>query len=427
MTIFFKNSIKFTSSLSTSLIGSEAFKFSSSLYIFKITGDFWLVTILYLLIQIPNLVVYLFSSKIVQKWKNDKIILLISDILSVFCLAFLLIIFFSLANSQLFTFSIILILVNTLLGFIHAFRFIYLKNIVYYLANNEKQMQNINVFSSFATAMGFLISAVFALVIYSRLDFYWMVLFNMATYSISGLLYFLLKLNEKKFDFALSQRENFKENDKKISTYKWVFVLAGHFIVAIFFLPRTTLFPPVFEYINSQSKVEIFNYQQLATWFNIGFSFASVLGTIVSFLILNKTRKKISIIWLLVGLLILGWIWPFVAFIKNLNVQFYSYMIITSFNQFIFSLFFPTFSSLSYLFFSKEKFHVQNGISLVTRAIFYTLVTIATTATFIYLSFYFSFLIFMVLISVLGLIVIFSYWKIKKLTVKKVKIKTRKS
>lgn len=427
MTIFFKNSIKFTSSLSTSLIGSEAFKFSSSLYIFKITGDFWLVTILYLLIQIPNLVVYLFSSKIVQKWKNDKIILLVSDILSVFCLAFLLIIFFSLANSQIFTFSIILILVNTLLGFIHAFRFIYLKNIVYYLAQNEKQMQNINVFSSFATAMGFLISAVFALVIYSRLDFYWMVLFNMITYSISGALYFFLKLNVKKFDFALSQQENFKENDKKISTYKWVFVLAGHFIVAIFFLPRTTLFPPVFEYINSQSQVEIFNYQQLATWLNIGFSFASVLGTIVSFLILNKTRKKISIIWLLVGLLILGWIWPFVAFIKNLNVQFYSYMIITSFNQFIFSLFFPAFSSLSYLFFSKEKFHVQNGISLVTRAIFYTLVTIATTATFIYLSFYFSFLIFMVLISVLALIVIFSYWKIKKLTIKKVKIKTTKS
>ncbi|WP_341432829.1 MFS transporter [Mesomycoplasma ovipneumoniae] len=427
MTIFFKNSIKFTSSLSTSLIGSEAFKFSSSLYIFKITGDFWLVTILYLLIQIPNLVVYLFSSKIVQKWKNDKIILLISDILSVFCLAFLLIIFFSLVNGQIFTFSIILILVNTLLGFIHAFRFIYLKNIVYYLANNEKQMQNINVFSSFATAMGFLISAVFALVIYSRLDFYWMVLFNMATYSISGMLYFLLKLNAKKIDFALSQQENFKENDKKISTYKWVFVLAGHFIVAIFFLPRTTLFPPVFKYINSQSQVEIFNYQQLATWLNIAFSFASVLGTIVSFLILNKTRKKISTIWLLVCLLILGWIWPFVAFIKNLNVQFYSYMIITSFNQFIFSLFFPTFSSLSYLFFSKEKFHVQNGISLVTRAIFYTLVTIATTATFIYLSFYFSFLIFMVLISVLGLIVIFSYWKIKKLTIKKVKIKTTKS
>ncbi|XBE78058.1 MFS transporter [Mesomycoplasma ovipneumoniae] len=427
MTIFFKNSIKFTSSLSTSLIGSEAFKFSSSLYIFKITGDFWLVTILYLLIQIPNLVVYLFSSKIVQKWKNDKIILLISDILSVFCLAFLLIIFFSLANSQIFTFSIILILVNTLLGFIHAFRFIYLKNIVYYLANNEKQMQNINVFSSFATAMGFLISAVFALVIYSRLDFYWMVLFNMITYSISGMLYFWLKLNAKKFDFALSQQENFKENDKKISTYKWIFVLAGHFIVAIFFLPRTTLFPPVFEYINSQSQAEIFNFQQLATWLNIGFSFASVLGTIVSFLILNKTRKKISIIWLLVGLLILSWIWPFVAFIKNLNVQFYSYMIITSFNQFIFSLFFPTFSSLSYLFFSKEKFHVQNGISLVTRAIFYTLVTIATTATFIYLSFYFSFLIFMLLISVLGLIVIFSYWKIKKLTIKKVKIKTTKN
>ncbi|WP_245579609.1 hypothetical protein [Mycoplasma leonicaptivi] len=156
MTVINKNSLKFGLSLKLSLIGSEAFKFTSSLYIFKITGDFWLVTILYLIIQIPSLIIYLFSSKIIKKFQNDKNILLISDLLSSFSLLILLIVFLSIHQVSAFAFSIILIFINTILGFIHSFRFIYLKNIIYYLANNKKEMSNLNIISSFATSIGFL-------------------------------------------------------------------------------------------------------------------------------------------------------------------------------------------------------------------------------------------------------------------------------
>lgn len=109
MTNFIKNACKYTSSLNFSLVGSEAFKFSSSLYIYKITGDFWLVTILYLLIQLPSLIVYLFSTKIVKRWENDKLILLISDLFSALVLGILLIIFFFGLDIKTYQFSIILI------------------------------------------------------------------------------------------------------------------------------------------------------------------------------------------------------------------------------------------------------------------------------------------------------------------------------
>ncbi|WP_051789160.1 hypothetical protein [Mycoplasma buteonis] len=58
-----KNLTKYIGAVGISSLGSEAFKLASSLYIFKITGDLWLVTLFYLLIQIPSLFVYAFSGK----------------------------------------------------------------------------------------------------------------------------------------------------------------------------------------------------------------------------------------------------------------------------------------------------------------------------------------------------------------------------
>ncbi|MBN4089748.1 hypothetical protein [Mycoplasma enhydrae] len=53
MNTFRQNSWKYTSSLTLSLIGSEAFKLGSSIFIYKFTGNLWLVSLLYLLIQVP--------------------------------------------------------------------------------------------------------------------------------------------------------------------------------------------------------------------------------------------------------------------------------------------------------------------------------------------------------------------------------------
>ncbi|PZW01566.1 hypothetical protein [Metamycoplasma auris] len=73
MKTYTKNNIKYTSSLTLSMIGSEAFKLGTSIFIYKFTGNLWLVTIFYLLIQLPSIFVYLLSSKIVKKLKNDKL------------------------------------------------------------------------------------------------------------------------------------------------------------------------------------------------------------------------------------------------------------------------------------------------------------------------------------------------------------------
>ncbi|MBG0730903.1 hypothetical protein [Mycoplasma sp. 'Moose RK'] len=414
MRIFLKNSLKYTISLATSLIGSEAFKFSSSLYIFKVTGDFWLVTILYLLIQIPNLIVYLFSSKIIQKWKNSKLALLNSDLLSIFSLLLLLIIFFSIKNPLIFSFSIILILINTLLGFIHSFRFIYLKDIVYYLSNNKMEMTNLNIFSTFAAAIGFLISAVFSIILYSNLDFHWLISFNILTYLTSGILYFSLKFNKIKFDFVKNEEELDKIVNKNTIFYKWLLILAGNLIIGIFLIPRTTIIPQFFTYINSESKSKVFNFQSWATYLNLFFSFLSVLGSVLTFLITNKTKIKINFKLVVIAIVLLNLSWLFSIFLNNLNLRFYFYVTIIGLQQILFSLFLPVFYSSTYTLFDKKKFHQQNGISLVFRIIFYSFISIITTTISIYVSFYFSFLFFSIIISLLGLITIFSYSKLQK-------------
>ncbi|MCU9937334.1 hypothetical protein NW064_00475 [Mycoplasmopsis felis] len=166
---FLKNSIKYTSSLSISLVGSETFKFASSLYIYKITGDFWLVTILYLLIQIPSLIIYLLSSKITSLKLNNKYVLFFCDVLSFLTLGILFTLFFVLPKSESKAFSIILITFSTILGFIHSLRFIYLKNIVYYITYNNKQLHNINILSTFGTSFGFLMSAILTILLYNKL------------------------------------------------------------------------------------------------------------------------------------------------------------------------------------------------------------------------------------------------------------------
>ncbi|MDC8911989.1 hypothetical protein PR245_02940, partial [Metamycoplasma hyosynoviae] len=58
-----KNKIKYSSSLILSMIGSEAFKLGTAIYIYKFTNSFWLVSILYLLIQIPTFISYLLNYK----------------------------------------------------------------------------------------------------------------------------------------------------------------------------------------------------------------------------------------------------------------------------------------------------------------------------------------------------------------------------
>ncbi|WP_322913019.1 MFS transporter [Mycoplasmopsis felis] len=404
---FLKNSIKYTSSLSISLVGSETFKFASSLYIYKITGDFWLVTILYLLIQIPSLIIYLLSSKITSLKFNNKYVLFFCDVLSFLTLGILLTLFFLLPKSESKAFSIILITFSTILGFIHSLRFIYLKNIVYYITYNNKQLHNINILSTFGTSFGFLISAILTILLYNKLDFFILIIANMITYIISGLLYLWLSLSSTKTKFDSENKETQKT---KTTTYKWIFILSSSFIIGIFLMPRNSNLTPFFKYINSNE----FKIDEWGPYLNLIFSAFSLIGTLLNYWIFNSIKKKININYILFPLLITNILWLIFGYINNTQVQFYSYLSIVAIQQILFSIFLSTFYSMSYILFDKSKFHTQNGISLALRIIFYSVISITSTFITIYSSYYFSFLFFTIVIGILCFISIFGNYKIKR-------------
>ncbi|WP_322958417.1 hypothetical protein RRG49_04115 [Mycoplasmopsis felis] len=404
---FLKNSIKYTSSLSISLVGSETFKFASSLYIYKITGDFWLVTILYLLIQIPSLIIYLLSSKITSLKLNNKYVLFFCDVLSFLTLGILFTLFFVLPKSESKAFSIILITFSTILGFIHSLRFIYLKNIVYYITYNNKQLHNINILSTFGTSFGFLMSAILTILLYNKLDFFILIISNMITYIISGLLYLWLSLSSTKTKFDSENKETQKN---KTTTYKWIFILSSSFIIGIFLMPRNANLTPFFKYINSNE----FKIDEWVPYLNLIFSAFSLIGTLLNYWIFNSIKKKININYILFLLLITNILWLIFGYINNTQVQFYSYLSIVAIQQILFSIFLSTFYSISYILFDKSKFHTQNSISLALRIIFYSVISITSTFITIYSSYYFSFLFFTIVIGILCFISIFGNYKIKR-------------
>ncbi|MCU9932574.1 hypothetical protein NWQ33_01190 [Mycoplasmopsis cynos] len=132
------NKFKYTSALIISILGTEAVKLSSSVYIFKLTENFWLVSLFYLFIQLPALIVYIFGPKIVQKFTNKQIIFF-ADFSSFLVVLIVFVIYFLIdTNIYGHTFSWILTISSSLYGLFNSFRFLAIKNIIFYLSNNSR-------------------------------------------------------------------------------------------------------------------------------------------------------------------------------------------------------------------------------------------------------------------------------------------------
>lgn len=374
MKSFLNNLYKYTGSLAISLIGSEAFKFASSLYIYRITGDFWLVSILYLLIQLPTIIVYIFSSKIVDFFKrlSDKSILFICDVISVLFLASLIAMFFAIKDSYIF--SILLIIISAILGFIHSFRFIYIKNIVYYVATNEKQIWKINIGSSFATSVGFMASPILSFFIYQNLSFYYLIIFNCVTYLLSGFLYLSLQTNHEKSVFTISKlNETSNTAIKETKPHKkWIYVLSASTIIGIFTYPRGSGLPQYFKLMSD------FSIESWSFYINIIFSASALLSSIIQFWL--KKIKEIKISYVLSIISLAGFVWLLgLIFIKDQFTNLILFIIFSSVQQFLFSLFLSQYYSLTYELFDSKSFHKQNGISLSFRIILSSLLIILLT------------------------------------------------
>ncbi|MEA4162349.1 MFS transporter [Mycoplasma sp. 4404] len=402
---------KYISSISLSSIGSEAFKLTSSLYIYKITGDFWLVTLLYLLVQLPSLIIYAISSKLV-KLLPDRVALLICDIASSILLIIPLGTYFAFINNlSTHTFSIILIVTSTLLGTVHSYRFIHIKNILYFLAKDKNELNKFNIGNSFAISIGLVLSPILSLLLYKYLPFYSLVIFNMLTYILSGLLYWSLKTKSEMtifVDKAKANDKSYKILSSKFKLFSWIFILSSSLVIGIFLFPKQSGVIQFFKWVGD------YKYEDWSFYFSMVLALLSLTGVIVVFL-LNKYKVKIDLRWIIFGMFALSIIWISLSFVSNKQFILISYFSINALQQLVFSMFLPGFYSKSYQLFEKDKFHLQNGLSIVFRIIMSSLLIIALTAINNLAGYSWTYIAYSVIVIVCGVIAIFSYTRINKL------------
>ncbi|WP_211305404.1 MFS transporter [Metamycoplasma auris] len=301
---------------------------------------------------------------------------------------------------------------NTCLGIIHSFRFIYLKNVVYYIATNNKEMKTLNISNSFATSFGLLLSAILSFFLFKNLAFYWLVILNMVTYLISGFLYFSLQTTSSSTNFQ-TENDHSKQIIKKTKLKSWIFILCGTFLVGIFLYPKISGLSQLFSSLTSY-KIDTWGF-----YLSIIFTLFSLLGVIVSYFLRSKEKyQKTFFIILIALMLILNFVWlPF----KNTKESSYliSYIAITTTQQFLFSLFIPIFYSLSYELFDKHNFHKQNGISIVFRILLSSLINLILTLITIQFTYFYAYLFYSAVILIACLGIFYSMFDLRDLKIKK--------
>lgn len=401
-----KNKTKYTSSLIFSMLGSEAFKLGTAVYIFKFTNSFWLVSLLYLLIQIPTFISYLLNNKITKK-SNLKHILLWTDIASFIVLGLILIGYFIMAgNNKLFAFSIFLLVINSILSIIHSFRFIALKTIIYSISDNTKNIKEYNILTTISTSIALLLGPICSTLLFVKLPFWTLIILNMATYLISGFIYFSLKLREKPLEIINAKQtpsESKISISKENNHIKWIYTLAASFIIGIFLFPKQSGMSQFFKSIN-------FDANKWSLYLTIIFAVFGLIGSLMSLTIRNK---NIKLIWILlpmniIFLIIMPLLFANIAN-KSKNIV---YLISLGLQQMLYSFFITIFYSNTYFLFDKQKFKTNTIYTLIFRIISSSIIIIVLTLINNLANYFVTFAVYSLLILICSIIIIICERKI---------------
>ncbi len=413
-THFKSNIAKYISAISISAIGSEAFKLASSLYIYRFTGDFWLVTMMYLLLQLPTLFVYGFAHKLSSLLKDRKALLL-ADVTSAFFLVIPIVMYFIYApNLQVPIFSYILVAINTVIGFIHSYRFIHLKNVTYYIADNSNEMKNYNIGFSLSIGIGLFLSPILSLFLFNYLEFYILVLFNISTFLISGLLYFSLKTKSDPYEFKQDVQ---KKTETTPALSSWMYVVFVSIFIGIFLYPKNSGLIPFFEYTN-------FDYKSWSFYLTIIMSSVGLISSIIIITLNNWTKtknwlNKIHNHWLILAMVLLNLTWVFIDLFVSKTASLIYYILINTIQQMFFSLMLPSYYSETYHLFSKKYYQKQNGYSMIARIIVPSIITLLITLALKLLNYYYAYLIYSIFVVILSVAIIISHMFIKRYNVSK--------
>ncbi|WP_406615932.1 hypothetical protein ACJA25_01220 [Mycoplasmopsis hyopharyngis] len=401
------NKTKYSSSLIISMIGSEAFKLGTAVYIYKFTNSFWLVSLLYLLMQVPTFISYLLNNKITKKWKL-KNILFICDVISSIILGIILITYFVIQKyNQIYVFSIFLLVINIFLNIVHSFRFVALKSILYFISKDKKDIKTYNSLTIIATSISLLIGPIFSVIVFSKLPFWTLIVLNIITYLVSGILYLFLKTSEQALETIDETNENNeqeKQKNQKIKL-KWLYTFCCSLIVGLFLFPKQSGMSQFFNEIK-------FDATKWSFILSIIFGSFGFVGSLISLVI---RKKEIKLIWILIPMNILFLVLVPILFSKiDNNSKNIIYLISIGIQQLFYSLFISIFYTNTYLFFKEDKFKKNTIYTLIFRIISSSLIIILLTLITYKLNYFISFTIYASLILISSLLIIVFESKINK-------------
>nr|WP_129622669.1 MFS transporter [Mycoplasmopsis columbinasalis] len=267
-------------------------------------------------------------------------------------------------------------------------------------------MKKYNTFSSLATSLGVTISLFFSYFLYNKLEFFWLIVFNMLTYIISGFLYFSLKTSKESAIFHKSEF-NKKTNLKKHKILSWIYILAGSAIIGFFTFPKTQGLTQIFDFMKNDYNVETWGF-----YISLIFSVFGILGTIITLMLLKTKRlktKKTLVEYSLCAIILLSLILVIVFFANSKNeVMFFTFVSIVSLHQLLFSIFLSYFYSNSYEMFDQKSFHKQNGYSIVFRVVLSSILFVLFTLSSKQLDYRYTFVFYAALLLLFTSLIIIS-------------------
>ncbi|MGZ9761970.1 hypothetical protein ACXYRQ_00620 [Mycoplasma sp. 394] len=384
--------------------GSQGFQIGASVYIFQSLNNLWYITLYYILIQVPMIFVFIFGPKIIKLFKS-KNILIFSDSASIFILLIVLIIAFKTHDKAL---SYSLIVASGLFSIVNSFRILAFKNIVYYLANQSKELPIFNITNALAIAISTFISPLFTLFLF-KWPFFAVVIFNIITFAISLFFFILLKPNQHSLKLV---EEHTQDKIAKIKYEKWIFALSLGLFFSIFLFPKQTGILQFFNYIK-------YDYKKWSFLFSMIIGGSALLGTgaILGYI---TAKKKVSRNRLFMGLTIvaslLNLIWiPILFAVKEDKLALLiTYIILNSFMQLSQSLLFPIGNNYLYLIFDKNEFNKQNAVTLIIRIIFYCLILVIFTWLDDSYGFEYMFILYAILFFIILIAMVISRYRIHK-------------
>ncbi|VEU64307.1 hypothetical protein [Mycoplasmopsis cynos] len=401
------NKFKYTSALIISILGTEAVKLSSSVYIFKLTENFWLVSLFYLFIQLPALIVYIFGPKIVQKFTNKQIIFF-ADFSSFLVVLIVFVIYFLIdTNIYGHTFSWILTISSSLYGLFNSFRFLAIKNIIFYLSNNSHDMKQYNLFNSLGLSFASFLSPILGFLLFKYFPFWATLLLNMITFLTSTSLYLCLKQKKNHIEFI-------EQHDVEIKTSKnkylnWTFAISLGFLITILLYPKQAGINQFFSFVN-------YDYKEWTFIFTICIFGFGLIGTLCSFLLnkINAHNRSLYFNIIILVIALLSFIWLFLNIINDPKLLLISYLILNALTQMLSSLVLPIGNNYIFMIFDKKEFTRQNSYILVYRIVFYTILILLLTVLYLYAGFVVMFLMYSLILLIICLFIFYSKYKIQK-------------